>query len=267
MQTEGVRTSGVPEINLARWVEQLMRHPLYDVLRDELSLRTFMRSHVFAVWDFQSMLKALQRCATCVEVPWLPTADPRARRFVNEIVLDEESDEAPDGSYLSHFELYLQSMHDCGADTAPIRGFLGDLARGRPLREALTRSDVPRGVASFVTSTLEVATSGKPHRIAAAFAYGREEVIPGMFRRMVDGLADMAPQRWSTFRYYLDRHIGKDADRHAPRAKALVAHICGTDATLWAEAEETARIGLEARLRLWDETLDLLHAGPRRYGG
>jgi hypothetical protein len=84
-----------------------------------------------------------------------------------------------------------------------------------------------------------------------------------MFQRFVDGLAHLAPRRWSTFRYYLERHIGEDAERHAPRAKALVARLCGTDAARWVEAEESARTGLEARLRLWDDTLDLLQQERR----
>ena len=109
------------DINTTELLERLISHPLYDELRDEESLRIFMRSHVFCVWDFQCLLKALQRKVTCVDVPWLPTADPEARRMVNEIVLDEESDEAPGGGHLSHFELYLQAMEDCGAD-ADIRG-------------------------------------------------------------------------------------------------------------------------------------------------
>ncbi len=261
MQTASTSPDVPSAIHIAPWVEKLLKHPLYGELSDEFSLRIFMRAHVFAVWDFQSLLKALQRNVTCVEVPWFPTADPLARRFVNEIVLDEESDETPEGSYLSHFELYLQAMQACGADTtAPIRGFLSDLREGHPLVEALARPEVPRGVAPFVSATLAVATSGKAHCIAAAFAYGREEVIPGMFLRVVDGLAAMAPQRWATFRYYLQRHIGTDADRHAPQAKALVARLCGTDATLWAEAEAAARSGLESRLQLWNAILETLHA-------
>ena len=106
MDTESATSSSKLVANVGLCVERLMRHPLYDELRDEESLRVFMRSHVFAVWDFQSLLKALQRCMTCVEVPWFPTADPTARRLVNEIVLDEESDTVPGGIFLSHFELY-----------------------------------------------------------------------------------------------------------------------------------------------------------------
>ena len=218
-------------------------------------------------WDFQSLLKALQRCMTCVEVPWFPTADPAARRLVNEIVLDEESDTVPGGIFLSHFELYLQAMQDCGADTGPIRGFLSGLGQGQSLEEALAREDVPRGVASFVSHTLAVAASAPPHWVAAAFAYGREEVIPGMFQRIVDRLADLAPERWSAFQYYLERHIGKDAEQHAPKAKDLVARLCGTNAALWTAAEETTRLVLEARLRFWDETLDVVHEECRKHGG
>ena len=81
------------EITLAPWRERVVAHPLNAHVRDEGTIRIFMAAHVFAVWDFQSLLKALQRLVTCVEVPWLPTSDPEARRLLNEIVLDEESDQ------------------------------------------------------------------------------------------------------------------------------------------------------------------------------
>ena len=131
------------EINTTELVDRLISHSLYDELRDEESLRIFMRAHVFCVWDFQSLLKALQRLVTCVEVPWLPTADPEARRLVNEIVLDEESDEAPGGGHLSHFELYLQAMQECGADAVSMGVFLEDLRSSVDLREVLARPTLP----------------------------------------------------------------------------------------------------------------------------
>jgi len=96
-----------------------------------------MEHHVFAVWDFQSLLKAMQQRLTCTSIPWVPTADAEARRIVNEIVLDEESDELPDGGYASHFELYLQSMQQAGADTAPIERLLASLSLGAPISQAL----------------------------------------------------------------------------------------------------------------------------------
>ncbi len=230
---------------------RLAVHPLYDQLRDERTLRLFMETHVFAVWDFQSLLKALQRLVTCVEVPWLPTSDPEARRLVNEIILDEESDHSPGGGHLSHFELYLRAMKECGAQVAPIHAFMGHLRAGRSVDEALDECGCSRAAGRFVRSTMAVAQSGRVHRVAAAFAYGREEVIPGMFRRLVDRLAGHSLQRWGTLRFYLDRHIGTDADRHGPQSRDLVRRLCGNNANLWSEAVETARASLEARVRLW----------------
>ena len=49
---------------------------------------------------------------TCVRLPWRPRGDAQLRRFVNEIVLEEETDLMEDGvSYGSHLELYLKVFH------------------------------------------------------------------------------------------------------------------------------------------------------------
>jgi len=253
MRTEN---SGVREINVADLMKRVVEHPLYNHLTDEASLHILMKAHVFAVWDFQCLLKALQRSLTCTEVPWLPTGDPEARRLINEIVLDEESDVAPLGGYLSHFELYLKAMRDCGADTAPIEAFLSDLRDGLSTDKALARTSVRCGVAAFVKTTMDIARCNEVHRIAAAFTYGREEAIPMMFPQIVERLAGVSPERWSTFLYYLRRHITHDAEKHGPASRAIVARLCGTDDRLWAEAEETARAALQARIGLWDGVLD-----------
>ncbi len=233
-------------------VTRLMDHPIYRTVRDEESLRRFMRSHVFCVWDFMSLLKALQRELTCVDVPWLPTPDAESRRLINEIVLDEESDALPDGSYLSHFELYLRAMTQCQADTGPILRLLGTLRHGASIEEMLTRRDFPRGARDFVAYTLEVARCGETHRIAAAFTYGREDVIPAMFTAMVRSLAKQDSQHWSLFLLYLNLHVQHDGERHGPMSLALMRRLCGDSPGLWREAEETARKALEVRLALWD---------------
>jgi hypothetical protein len=237
-------------------VARLVAHPLYERIRDEDTLRRFMRSHVFCVWDFMSLLKALQRHLTCIEVPWVPSVDPESRRLINEIVLDEESDDLPDDRYLSHFELYLHAMAQCGADTGPITRLLAALRRGTPVEEALARPDLPDGVAEFVAHTLRVAGSGEIHRIAASFTYGREDVIPAMFQEMVQRLAEKDGKRWSLFLLYLNRHIEHDGDRHAPMSLALVRQLCGDSPRLWAEAQETARESLQVRINLWDRLAD-----------
>jgi hypothetical protein len=242
----------LPRLPVDDLSERLVGHPLYARVHDAASLRVFMRAHAFCVWDFQSLLKALQRGLTCVDVPWFPTADPTARRLINEIVLEEESDEDSDGGYISHYELYLRAMAAAGADTGPIEGFVAALRGGAPLEQALARPDLPPGVAQFVRTTLSIALAGEPHRLAAAFTYGREDVLPGIFQRLVEQLAERAPAQWSGFLDYLHRHIEYDGERHGPLSHALLARLCGDDRRLWREAQETARQAMEARVALWD---------------
>lgn len=252
VESERVTKASAHEVRIEDLVDTLVRHPIYERIRGERELRHFMQSHVFCVWDFQSLLKALQRHLTCVDVPWLPTADGEARRLINEIVLDEESDLMPDGGYLSHFELYLQGMDQCGADTQRIKRLIHVLRAGMDPQEALSETKLPPGVSEFVGTTLRVAGSSDVHRIAAAFTYGREDVIPAMFQEMVGRLVKQDTQRWSIFLHYLNRHIEHDGERHGPLSRALVQRLCGDDSRLWAEAEETARASIKARLALWD---------------
>lgn len=232
--------------------ERLVTHPLYARIVTPDQLRRFMEMHVWAVWDFQSLLKAMQQKLTCTTVPWLPSADPEARRLVNEIVLDEESDLLPDGSSLSHFELYLDCMERAGADTQAIHRTIRLLRDGAPLDQALAASGGPPASIEFVQKSFAVIESDSAHRIVAAFTFGREDVIPDMFRHLVSRLAESDPTAWGRLRFYLERHIEHDDEKHAPLCRRIVARMCGTDSTKWREATETARGCLEARIALWD---------------
>ena len=55
--------------------QALLSHPIYDDMRRPQALCTFMEHHVFAVWDFMSLLKVMQQRLCCVSVPWMPSAD------------------------------------------------------------------------------------------------------------------------------------------------------------------------------------------------
>jgi hypothetical protein len=250
-------------IHVADNVEKLMHHDLYGKVLDASSLRIFMKTHVFCVWDFQSLLKALQRKITCVTIPWLPTSDPLARRLINEIVLDEESDEIPQLGYLSHFELYLAAMDQCGADSRPIIQLTKLLRAGMPFDRAIGETTLPNGVAEFITTTLKIAQSDSLHRIAAAFTYGREDIIPTMFQNIVNSLSSSQAGKWDLFQLYLNRHIEHDGERHGPLSRALVDRICGSDDRLWKEAEETVRECLAARIALWSCIEDELESEKR----
>lgn len=238
--------------------ETLLGHRLYDRLRTVEDLTRFMEHHVFAVWDFMSLLKALQARLTCLTVPWRPVGDGELRRLVNEIVLGEESDRLSGGGVASHFELYLRAMVEAGADTGRIERFLGLLAEGRSVEAALEQADAPMAVRRFVGHTFGVIGGGSAHEIAAAFTYGREDLIPQMFTRLVHGLERQFPQRLATLRCYLDRHIELDGDQHGAMGMRMVQSLCDGSPERQQEAIRAAVAALQARLTLWDAIADSL---------
>jgi hypothetical protein len=239
------------EGRLAPLRQQLTDHPLYSRIRTINDLRVFMESHVFAVWDFMSLLKALQCALTCVRVPWTPSAYPASRRFINEIVLDEESD-VFDGRTVSHFELYVEAMRECGANVQPVLVLQQELACAVSLDGALDRIHAPAAARSFVALTFAVIDEGRPHAIAAAFTYGREDLIPNIFRSLVRDLDRQLSGRLRKFVWYLERHIELDGDDHGPLALRMIEDLCGDDSDKWSQVAAAAESALRARLALWD---------------
>src|ERR1700758_5292301 len=188
---------------------QLLEHPSYAEVASVEDLRRFMEDHVFAVWDFMSLLKRLQQDMTCTKVPWLPADDPKAARLINDIVIGEEAVVHPDAIFVSHLELYLRAMEDVGASTVQFDTFCSMVRAGNPIEVALTRVGVARHVRAFVTKTMTLANTGTTEEVLAAFFYGREDIIPEMFRRLVKSLydAEHKDNRLRHFNYYLHRHI------------------------------------------------------------
>jgi hypothetical protein len=231
---------------------QLLNHPLYPTMGDIGAVRRFMEHHVYAVWDFMSLLKALQRSICCVNVPWTPPADRAAARLVNEIVLAEESDEDGEGGFASHYDLYWQAMRQTGADTTAIDVFIQAIREGASLEGALAVADPPAGVVPFVRHTFGLIESGNLPAIASAFTFGRENLLPGLFQKIVDEVNAKSRGALSEFVYYLDRHISLDGDDHGPKARLLVAALCGDDDAKWQAAEQAAVESLEVRLALWN---------------
>ena len=236
-------------------------HAVYHALRDEADVATFMAHHVFAVWDFMSLLKCLQRDLTCVQVPWVPRGTAAARRLINEIVLVEESDELG-AEFTSHFELYLTGMREAGAETGPIEVLLELLAAGTDVPAALEKAAVPAPAREFVATTWEIIEAAPLHCRAAAFAFGREDLIPEMFDRVI--AIDAGVGRLTAFRDYLARHIEVDGEQHTPMAMRMLAEICGDDDAKWAACAATVRQALRARVRLWDGILAALPSGAVR---
>ena len=246
------------EVRIAPLRERLATHPLYPNIRTPEHLRLFMESHVYAVWDFMSLLKALQQRLTCVDVPWVPTPFPASRRFINEIVLGEESDEY-EGKPASHFEIYLQAMERAGASTETIRHVVTRVLSTPRMEVDL--QGVPAAARQFVETTFRVIRDGSLAAQAAAFTFGREDAIPAMFRSLVRDLNREMGGDLGQFVWYLERHIEVDGDEHGPLSLRMVADLCGDNTALWEEAGQAAEEAITARLRLWDGILEQIRAG------
>jgi hypothetical protein len=231
---------------------EVLEHPIYTRLKTIQDVNTFTENHVFAVWDFMSLLKRLQQELTCVEVPWVPRGSEVSRRLINDIVLVEESDEL-DGGFISHFELYVRGMEQAGADVKPINQFLNSVRNGAGVLDALASSPVPPAAAEFVRTTWGIVEKAPTHALAAAFAFGREDLIPAMFEQVIK--IDDAGGRLATFRDYLARHIEVDGEEHTPMAMAMLAEACGDDKAKWNQCAQTVSDTLRARAALWDGIL------------
>ena len=230
---------------------ELSAHPIFSEIHSLSVLQRFMESHVFAVWDFMSLTKRLQRDLTCTHLPWLPPRDPQAARLINEIVLGEESDDRPAQGHYSHFELYLDAMREIGASTAAVERFVALQQEGVSYNVALQSVDVDPAAAQFVRHTLHTALHAPGHSVAAAFLHGRESVIPQMFQRILDDWG-IGIEQAPTFRYYLERHIEVDAEDHGPAAEKLLARLVDGNPQREEEVYASAIAAVESRIALWD---------------
>ncbi len=242
---------------------QLMDHPVYEAIENADDLQVFMKHHVFAVWDFMSLLKTLQVNLTCVSVPWLPPKHPVAARLINEIVLAEESDALGDDTYASHFDLYISAMRQCGADAAPIQEFIRHLEAGADVRQSLNVPSIPRSAQNFVNGTFDFIDSGKIWTVASAFTFGREEIIPDMFRNFDIKSSQALAENFSTLIKYLELHIITDEHHHVPLAFRLLNALCQDDGNRWNEVIDAAKLAITRRIELWDGVLDELNQKDR----
>jgi hypothetical protein len=230
----------------------LLEHHLYTRLDSADALRRFMEHHVFAVWDFMSLLKALQRRYMGVYVPWTPAANATIARFINEIVIGEETDEDGRGGFASHFELYRRAMAQFGADRRPIDALNQSIHVGGDWRAELANPSISAPARQFVRSTFEIIESSDPVAMLAEFTFGREDLLPDVFQQIVNRLHLESSGGLAEFQYYLQRHIGLDGDEHGPMAHRLVELVCGDSEESWHTVEATAVKALQARLMFWD---------------
>jgi hypothetical protein len=232
---------------------KLNNHELYRSLKTMEDIKFFMEQHVFAVWDFMSLLKALQNQLTNTNVPWVPSGTGKSARFINEIVMGEESDVNECNEVKSHFEMYMDAMNEINAKTDKIQTFITEIVQGNTMKNAAKKAQIPNEILNFIEFTMSVIATNKTHQIAAAFTFGREDVIPDMFLKIIDqSMSENKEAHYVKLLYYLNRHIEVDGDEHGPLSLAMIEELCLEDHNKWEEVLSTAKEALRQRIKLWD---------------
>lgn len=237
--------------------EELINHPVFKSIKSIEDLQIFMSYHVFAVWDFMSLIKRLQNDLTCTSIPWLPNKYEYAAHLINEIVLGEESDSIPnEKGYMSHFSLYIEAMKEVGANTNNINNFISKLQQGESLEVLL--KEQPQFIENFVKYTIETAKNKNTYEVLGSFFYGREDIIPEMFSNILNQW-NINEEKAPMFVYYLKRHIELDSGEHGPAAEKIISIVTEEKAENIINVLDCAIESVKKRIELWNGIYKELH--------
>ena len=244
---------------IAKQRNNLLNHRLYSKIKNISDLQSFTENHVYAVWDFMSLLKALQIKLTCTKTPWIPNQNSQTAYLINEIVIAEETDINQLGKRKSHYELYIDAMTDIGANTKIPNEIVHKLADSDDIFKSIDNLKIHKNIKEFLNFTFKVIAEGKPHKIAAIFTFGRENLIPNMFTEILrEFQKNINDIDISKLIYYFERHIELDEDEHGPMALQMVSELAGNDSKKWDEIESISTEALQKRILLWDAIDEIL---------
>ena len=239
--------------------DKLLNHRLYSNIERIEDLQIFTENHIYAVWDFMSLLKALQIKLTCTKTPWAPNNNSQTAYLINEIVLAEETDVNQLGERKSHYELYIDAMIDIGAKIEFPTKNINEIASSKNVFASIDNLELHKNIKEFLRFTFSVIEEGKPHKIAAIFTFGRENLIPNMFNEILREFEkNIKDKDISKLIYYFERHIELDEDEHGPMALEMVSMLAENDQKKWDEIEKISIEALEKRILLWDAINDQL---------
>ena len=150
-------------------------------------------------------------------------------------------------------------MKASGASTHEMDAFLDSVHTFQNIFVAIKKSHLHANVKAFLDFTFRVIEEGKPHQIAAAFTFGREDLIPSMFTEILENFQANFPETDLTkLIYYFERHIQLDADEHGPMAMQMITELCGTDSQKWNEVEAVSVLALDKRIGLWNAIEEMI---------
>ena len=237
--------------NLEPLKNRLRNHSLYSKIKDVDDLNIFSNAHVYAVWDFMSLLKFLQINLTSISIPWFPSKNTTTAKLINEIVAGEETDEDQEGQPVSHFEMYIDSIEEFGLNTSEIINNLNTLNNIETIDKDIDKLDIKSYVKDFLKFTFSVIKRGKIHEVASVFTFGREDLIPDMFIPLIEGI-NSENNDLNKLIYYFKRHIEVDGDMHGPMSMEMLSYLCNNDPSKISESALIAEKALLARISLWD---------------
>jgi hypothetical protein len=229
-------------------------------------MQIFMERHVFAVWDFMTLLKSLQHNISCPSIVWTPPSNSHATNFIQSIVIGEECDKINDSLCLSHFELYIKAMKEIGANTKQIDKFITGARRVSNsstydrkkqysgIMESLDEVMVPLYLKKFVSQTLQrslLVPKSDVHKIASYFYYGREDPIPVMFTNFLNGIKS-DDVNYQCLKMYLQRHIDVDGSDHGPNALKLLDYLTNESSKKKDEVLSEGIVAIRERHKLWN---------------
>ena len=237
--------------NLEPLKDKLKNHSLYSSISDVEDLKIFSKAHVYAVWDFMSLLKFLQIKLTSTSLPWFPSKNTTTAKLINEIVAGEETDEDQNGKPMSHFEMYIDSIQEFGINTNKILNNIHSLDNLDSIEDDLDRLDIEDYVKNFLKFTFSVIKRGNVHEVASVFTFGREDLIPDMFIPLIEGI-NTENNDLNKLIYYFKRHIEVDGDMHGPMSMEMLSYLCDNDPQKIADSISISEEALLARISLWN---------------
>ena len=237
----------------------LFNNKLFEQTFETSKVKIFMDSHVFAIWDYLTILKALQRKLASKNIRLLDQDVPDLPFLINQIVINEEIEEESSQEYLSAlgvYQLYINTMKEIGADINPITNFVESIKNEKYWKDALKETKslyryLPITTYDYLEHNLSVVDYAKIHELAGVFFFGRED-IHCKFNLFLRGNQENA-KNFSNLKNFLQRHIDDDAKNKNPILGEYILNLlCKNDETKWKEVETSVIEAIKKRNEFLD---------------